>query len=125
MAIYIETSGPFFDGRADAAAADASRECQISIAILGASMVRTNLNKVLRVQTPFYRLQVEAQPEPPGWKITDQGVIYGPWLEGTSRRNQTTRFKGYATFRRTVQQIDRRAKTISNGVIAKYMKRMN
>lgn len=125
MGIRIETSGPFFDGRADAAAADASEQCEVSISVLGASMVRTNLNKVLRVQTPFYRLQVEAQPEPPGWKITDQGVIYGPWLEGTSRRNQTTRFKGYATFRRTTQQINRRAVTIGNGVVAMFMKRMN
>lgn len=125
VAINVTTSGPFFDGRADAAAADASEECERSIAILGASMVRTNLNKVLRVQTPFYRLQVEAQPNPPGWKITDQGVIYGPWLEGTGSRNRTTRFKGYATFRRTVQQINARAATIGSGVVARFMDRMN
>ncbi len=33
-------------------------------------------------------------------RITDGGVIYGPWLEGISSRNQRTRFKGYAMFRR-------------------------
>ncbi len=33
--------------------------------------------------------------------VDDGGVIYGPWLEGTSNRNKTTRFKGYAAFRKT------------------------
>lgn len=28
-------------------------------------------------------------------------VLYGPWLEGTSERNQSTRFKGYKIFRLT------------------------
>lgn len=125
MSLRVETSGPFFDGRADAAAADATEDVSRSVAILGASMVRSNLNKVLRVQTPFYRLQVEAQPNPPDWKITDQGVIYGPWLEGTGSRNKTTRFKGYATFRRTFQQINARAATIGSGVVARFTGRMN
>lgn len=28
-------------------------------------------------------------------------VLYGPWLEGTSSRNSSTRFKGYKLFRLT------------------------
>ena len=46
--------------------------------------------------------------------IGDGGVVYGPWLEGTSSRNQVSRFKGYASFRRTAQwmqaQVPRLAK---------------
>lgn len=125
MTVRVKTSGPLFDGRADAAAADATKDAARGVAVLGASMVRTNLNHVLRTQTPYYRLQVEAQPNPPGWKITDQGVIYGPWLEGTGSRNRTTRFKGYATFRRTVQQINARAQAIGDAVVARFMGRMN
>lgn len=125
MGLRVEASGPLFDGRADAAASDASEEIERAVSILGASMVRSNLSKVLRVQTPYYRLQVEAQQAPPGWKITDQGVIYGPWLEGTGSRNRTTRFKGYATFRRTAQQINARAKIIGDSVVARFMGRMN
>jgi hypothetical protein len=79
-------------------------------------MIRTELHKVLKIETPYYRLQNEAREDPPGWKIWDRGVIYGPWLEGVGSRNfPVTRFKGYATYRRTFQQIDRRA-----GVIAQY-----
>lgn len=72
---------------------------------IGADWVDEQLNKVLRKQTPYYRLQVNAQPDGPNWKITDGGVVYGPWLEGVGRRNQTTRFKGYRTFRIIRQRL--------------------
>lgn len=125
MSIKVDATGPLFDGRADMAPRDAAQEWANRLATLGASMVRTNLNSVLRRQTPYYRLQVVAKPEPPDWKITDQGVIYGPWLEGTGSRNRTTRFKGYSTFRRTVQQINARAEAVGQAVVARFVERMN
>ena len=45
-------------------------------------------------------------------KLTDGNVLYGPWLEGTGSRNQTTRFKGYASFRRTGQWLEKEAPRI-------------
>ena len=54
------------------------------------------------VKTGFYAGSVHAfQSGQHAYTIDDSGVVYGPWLEGTSARNETTRFKGYATFRRT------------------------
>lgn len=46
--------------------------------------------------------------------ITDGGVVYGPWLEGTSSRNKTTRFKGYKAFRKTKQWLQKEAKAMSD-----------
>lgn len=37
--------------------------------------------------------------------ILDNNAVYGPWLEGTGSRNDTTRFKGYASFRKTEQWL--------------------
>ena len=116
----VTVSGPLFDGRADIALGHACAESERQIAIIGASMVRTRLNRVLRKQTPYYRLQVEAQPEMPGWKIWDQDVVYGPWLEGTGSRNKTTRFKGYFTFRLIAAQLQRRAAVICEKIITTY-----
>lgn len=124
MPTVVIASGPIFDGRAEKAANDACDEIEKSVATIGASMVRTNLNKVLRHQTPYYRLQVEAQNDPPGWKVTDQGVIYGPWLNGTGSRNRTTRFKGYNHWRKALQELTVRSKTIAEGVLRRYMGRM-
>ena len=44
-----------------------------------------------------------------GWAVHDSGIVYGPWLEGVSSRNLTTKFKGYHTFRKVAQQIERKA----------------
>lgn len=121
---YIE-SGPFFDGRMEKAIKDAADGIEREVALSGATVVRSELNTVLRVQTPAYRLRVTAQPNRPGWKVWDQGSVYGPWLEGTGSRNKTTRFKGYATFRRMTQKIQARAVAIGNTVMVRYMGRMN
>lgn len=119
----MDKRGPLFDGRTEQAVADALDDIEKSVSTLGASIVRTELNAVLRTQTPFYRLRVVAEPSRPGWKIWDQGVVYGPWLEHGGRRH--TRFKGYATFRRMTQVIQARANDIAEGVIARYRGRMN
>lgn len=123
--ITVQAYGPVFDGRAEAELAKAADEWEKNLATVGASMVRTNLNAVLRRQTPYYRLRVEAAKDGPGWKIWDQGVIYGPWLEGVGSRNRTTRFKGYATFRRTAMQIDARAVQVGQPIVTRYVERMN
>jgi hypothetical protein len=54
-------------------------------------------------------------------RIHDSGVVYGPWLEGTSRRNNTTRFKGYRSFRNTKSWLDR---TQTPKILQKHMSRM-
>lgn len=57
--------------------------------------------------------------------ISDGGVIYGPWLEGTSSRNQTTRFKGYGMFRRTRDWMQIRAKSIVEPHIRRAVRKLN
>jgi hypothetical protein len=57
--------------------------------------------------------------------ISDGGVVYGPWLEGTSSRNQSTRFKGYGTFRKTAQYIQKNLRKIIAVSIARMKQRMS
>jgi len=43
-------------------------------------------------------------------EVHDSGIVYGPWLEGVGSRNYpVTRFKGYSTFRKVRQEIERKA----------------
>jgi len=125
MNIEVSTHGPFFDGRADKAARDASNDVARVVSVLGAAEVRAIENVTFKTQTPFYRVHVISKKDPPGWKITDQGIIYGPWLEGTGSRNRTTRFKGYRIFRTVTQRLNARAAIIGDGVVARFMGRMN
>jgi hypothetical protein len=126
LTVTVVKSGPFFDGRALRKLDEMCDEIERRVATIGASMIRSELDRVLKRQTPYYRLQNEAQPDPPGWKITDNGVIYGPWLEGVGSRNYpVTRFRGYATYRRTFAEIDRRAQIIADYTAREFMPGMN
>jgi len=57
-------------------------------------------------------------------RIDDDGVIYGPWLEGTSSRNQTTRFPGYGAFRMTAQWLEKQSDDVLKKNISKAVRRM-
>ena len=57
--------------------------------------------------------------------IHDRRIVYGPWLEGVSRRNQTTRFKGYHSFRRATQAVLPKVVALANHVLPPFLRRMN
>src|SRR5690242_17676851 len=53
-----------------------------------------------------------------------KGEVWWPWLEGTSSRNRTTRFKGYHTFRDTARGLDDEAGRVAEEKLAEYLPRM-
>ena len=62
-----------------------------------------------QASTGHYRRSLDAKAQMLTGYIYDGDVIYGPWLEGTGRRNKTTRFKGYGSFRRTRDWLNKQA----------------
>lgn len=124
ITVDVDKHGPLFDGRAQLAARDFVRDAQREIAERGAVMVQTELDHVLRHQTGRYRRSIHAEQGFGGDVITDGGIVYGPWLEGTGSRNRTTRFKGYATFRRVVTRLDNEADNIAERILPSYLRRM-
>lgn len=63
----------------------------------------------LRNETPYYRTRIDKrQVAWNRWKIHDNGVIYGHWLEGTGSRNApATIFPGYWSRRDTKDEMGR------------------
>jgi hypothetical protein len=57
--------------------------------------------------------------------IMDGNIVYGPWLEGIGSRNETTRFKGYASFRRTGDWLEGKAKGVLKAYVGRFVRRMN
>jgi hypothetical protein len=57
--------------------------------------------------------------------ITDGNVVYGPWLEGIDSRNMTTRFKGYAAFRRTKDFIDKLRQKVLKSHVERLVRKLN
>lgn len=72
-----------------------------------------------------YDSRVHSENRDDGGHVTDGGVVYGPWLEGTSDRNKTTRFKGYAMFRRATQTTDREVRRLAKPHVERFIRELS
>lgn len=122
LQVSVELKGPIPEGTAPALIDQALQRSVQQLLQFG----EQRLNKMLQMRpagvylsaaqagkqhsTGNYRRHLHTvQVGPHEAMIGDGGVIYGPWLEGTGSRNQSTRFKGYAAFRRTTQWLNTKA----------------
>lgn len=80
---------------------------------------------VFKHPTGYYESRTVADVSSEPFKVWDSNVIYGPWLEGTSRRNATTRFKGYHAFRKATQKIQRDVPKVVQPVLAHMVGQLN
>lgn len=84
-------------------------------------LVQAHLVGVLKNPTGYYQSQVRIRYRGGDPEVSDGGVIYGPWLEGVGSRNSpVTRFRGYSTFRRVGQLVDRQAGRIADRTWSRY-----
>lgn len=71
--------------------------------------------------TPYYETQIIAQAQGADVIVHDRGIIYGPWLEGVSARNETTRFKGYHMFRRATYRLKRELPRVMRPTLHRFL----
>lgn len=118
METTVTVTGPLFDGTADQVLTAAIEAGSVELAQAGVDAVHSRLRSVLRKPTGRYESRVVADlSTPTNPRITDGGIVYGPWLEGTSGRNDRSRFKGYRTFRIVAQDLEGKAAAIAGPVI--------
>jgi len=124
--VFAEESGPLFDGRADADLYKWMDETKKAVAVAGLGQVQARLDKVLKHPTGAYQSNLQTVTVGRNDQVvTDRGVAYGPWLEGVSKRNESTRFKGYHTFRYVFRRLRKEATPIAQKILDKYIERMN
>jgi hypothetical protein len=124
MGVEITTSGPIFDGRAVAALHEYKDDMLDRVGAQGLADVQFMLDRSIRHPTPYYETQITVERAGNERIVHDRGIIYGPWLEGVGSRNRTTRFKGYFSFRRARQALDRKAGPIAEATLQRYLPRM-
>ena len=123
--LQVRATGPVFNGQARAAITGFITEAEDVVAGEGVNRIKQHLGQVLRNPTGFYESQITSDRQRDDRVVHDRGVVYGPWLEGVSSRNQTTRFKGYRTFRQVTQKLQDDAHNIAERqVLPKYLRRM-
>jgi hypothetical protein len=124
--IEIEATGPLFDGQWQPAVDDFCTEAVQEVGAQALANWHTFLDASIRNPTPYYETQLVSELVTADLDIVwDRGIIYGPWLEGTGSRNETTRFKGYASARRATQQVEGQIDQVLIPVVARLTRRLN
>lgn len=119
--------GPLFASSSPAQVIEEAMHNAVQEVMLrGEALVKDQLYIGHGVRTGHYRRSIHGEMRGTfEGLIHDSNVIYGPWLEGTSSRNETTRFKGYAMFRNAAQQLQREAVDIGNKWAARAAARLS
>ncbi|MFC8862654.1 hypothetical protein [[Kitasatospora] papulosa] len=124
ISVNMNRTGPIRDGRFQRAAGQYSNDLQYAVALHGEDLVQQRLRQVLKNPTGYFQSRITVERGRGGYVVTDGGVIYGHWLEGTGSRNYpVTRFRGYSTFRRVKPLVDRDANRIGRELLARYQSR--
>ncbi len=105
MSVEVTVNGPLFSGGANERVVLAVEDMVREVTELGMQRLTEAFPTGVPVKTGNYRRNIHPTISGASAQIDDSGVIYGPWLEGTGSRNETTRFKGYSTFRRAEQWL--------------------
>lgn len=122
FSVSIKTTGPLFDGSAKRALIHYADEIGMRLAAFATVLLKQR-TIVFKNPTGTYRSKITWDRRGDTRVVHDQGIVYGPWLEGISRRNDTTRFKGYHLFRRSVQDVEAEIPRIVASVWPSYASR--
>jgi hypothetical protein len=121
----MPVSGPFFDARAEIIMVRGCARLRAAVAKEADRRIEILHKAFFRLPTPYYWTKVHAESRGPVDVITDGGIVYGPWLEGTGSRNApVTRFKGYRSARLTAQSL-RNARVVTDPVVREICREMN
>lgn len=121
VSVEVDISGPLATGAVRHAVDAALAEAVDAVGTQAIADVHWVLDRRIKHPTPYYETQIAMDRAVNSIVIHDRGVIYGPWLEGVSHRNQTTRFKGYHAFRMATQEAQEYAPIMANQIVARRL----
>jgi hypothetical protein len=117
----VDVTGPFFEASTYVPAMKQMQEgITRTLTNLAYQRVQTILRQNIRKPTPYYQTKIVRNTAT--GLVHDSDVVYGPWLEGVSSRNQETRFKGYHAFRRAFSSVNNQRERLSRPHIERMLK---
>lgn len=122
--VEVRMTGPLFDGTLEREVGLGLDEGREAVADRGVDLVRARLDQSVRNGTGYASSRVVRDVgRTSDTDVVHDLVIYGAWLEGTSSRNRTTRFKGYRSFRRARQELEAQAVALAEPHVARRVTR--
>lgn len=123
----VKAGGPIFDGTADHAITAWAHDTARELGDIGGQKLRGfTMDKTGRARGAFQE-SLHVFTEGPQARIPGpmiRGVTWSPWLEGTTRRNESTGFAGYRLFARTAASLRRQAAGVGQRVMRRYIGEM-
>lgn len=123
--VGVEYSGPMFDGRIKAVMREFLAAAVAKVTEMTDAELHRAMGSRFRHPTGYFESKVLMVPVSELQRVISDDVIYGPWLEGTSKRNQSTRFKGYKIWLRTRQKMRKLATPVAQEMLNGFIGRMN
>lgn len=125
----VVISGPVFDGTASRACRELTEALAAEIADVGTYMIKMDTQRMTRSGSDTGQAAEGVLLAGSGSRYVISGAmhkgrVWWPWLEGVSKRNQSTPFKGYHSFRRTRLRMRKQAMPYLQPVIDAYAERM-
>ena len=138
MQMTVESRGPIFDKRGKNIVKQVSSKFIQRMVELGEQRLDEMLKprpagvylsaqeaRPNQASTGNYRRNVSGRVQGMTGIISDGKVVYGAWLEGTSSRNAASQFKGYASFRKTKDWMQKHVVGIRKKFEKEYVRRLN
>lgn len=120
----MSSSGPLFDDL-ESLARNFHRDIVIQVGDFAVEAIQQNLDRNVKNPTPYYETQIIHEEVRDGQRLVhDRGISYGPWLEGTSRRNASTSFRGYHSFERAHRSVVDSLDRLLSDVTRTYVSRL-
>jgi hypothetical protein len=124
--VKIILSGPLFDGQASEAAKDFTDSLAGEVARIGRDWIRLDTQRMTKSGSDTGQAAegVELSGGNGQYVILGgirEGKYAWPWLEGTSKRNASTGFKGYGSFRRTTLRMRKQVTPFAQQRLEQYL----
>lgn len=112
--------GPIESGKMARDAAAYSHDVAEALANSAEDTWLNNLHGSIRHQTPYYTTRIEKHElSPTRYRIDDNDVLYGPWLE-SGEYTPRTRFTGYFALERAEAEVQRKRGNIARRILRRY-----
>lgn len=123
----VDVRGAYLQGRDVPIMREFFEQAKQEVARVGITEIQQRLGKAAKHPTGRFAGAVKDNDLAKGRTIMADypQVLYGPWLEGVSARNESTRFKGYRMFKLTRGRLRKNVGPIIQHLLDQAVAKLN
>ena len=124
MNIDFSSGGPLVSGKLAKGIEDARKSVEQDLGDRAVYLVQDAMSRSIRHRTGHLERAVRSTMRQGSLVVTADSVVYSAWIEGVSSRNKSSRFKGYANFRKATHRLQQEAGNLADDTIRVELSRL-